>query len=139
MSARRSGNKHLDAVVALILLIDDDGFYRGVVRQILEDAGHRVVEALDGVEGVERYRAEKPDVVITDMRMPGVDGGEVIRNLREMDQRAHIVAVTGAGTFYNLDYLELAKKVGADAILRKLDPVERVVVEVNRILETPVT
>ena len=124
--------------MAQILLIDDDGFYRGLIRQILEEGGHQVIEATDGPEGVERFRAQRPDLVLTDMRMPGVDGAEVIRSLRQLDRRARIIAVSGAATFYNVDYFQLAKEVGADAILRKLDPVERVLVEVNRILEAPV-
>ncbi|MEA2781726.1 MAG: two-component system, chemotaxis family, chemotaxis protein CheY [Rhodospirillaceae bacterium] len=121
----------------MILIIDDDGFYRTVIRRILEDDGHDVVEAQDGPEGVELYRQVQPELVITDMRLPGVDGGEVIRSLRSIDDNAKVIAVSGAATFYNVDFFELAKQVGADAILRKLDPMERVVIEVNRILEKP--
>jgi CheY-like chemotaxis protein len=123
-----------DGQVALILLIDDDGFYRSVIRQILEDGGHQVVEAQDGPEGLGLFRTQKPDLVITDMRMPGFDGGEVIRHLRRMDSKARIVAVSGAATFYNIDYMRLAKDVGADAILRKLDPLDRVLIEINEVL-----
>ena len=130
----RSGNDD----VALILLIDDDSFYRDVVRQILEDGGHQVLEAQDGAEGLERFRAQKPDLVITDMRMPGFDGDEVIRKLREIDKQVRIIAVSGAPTFYNVDYAQLAKEVGADAILRKLDPLDRVLIEINGVLKTPV-
>jgi sigma-B regulation protein RsbU (phosphoserine phosphatase) len=121
----------------MILIIDDDGFYRTVIRRILEDDGHDVVEAQDGPEGVELYRQVQPELVITDMRLPGVDGGEVIRSLRSIDDNAKVIAVSGAATFYNVDFFELAKQVGADAILRKLDPMERVVIEVNQILEKP--
>src|SRR4051794_34618906 len=121
----------------MILIIDDDGFSRTVIRRILEDDGHDVVEAQDRPEGVELYRQVQPELVITDMRLPGVDGGEVIRNLRSIDDNAKVIAVSGAATFYNVDFFELAKQVGADAILRKLDPMERVVIEVNRILEKP--
>ena len=64
--------------MAMILLIDDDGFYRGVIRPILEDGGHQVIEASNGVEGLEIYRTHRPVLVITDMRMPGVGGTEVI-------------------------------------------------------------
>jgi sigma-B regulation protein RsbU (phosphoserine phosphatase) len=123
--------------VAMILIIDDDGFYRGVIRRILEDEGHDVIEAQDGPEGLALFRQLRPALVITDMRLPGFDGGEVIRGLREIDDQAKIVAVSGAATFYNVDFFALAREVGADAIIRKLDPTERVVVEVNRVLETP--
>ena len=119
----------------MILLIDDDEFYRSVIRRILEDEGHQVIEALDGAEGLDMYKTYQPALVLTDMRMPGMDGAEVIRSIRAMNRRARIIAVSGAGTFYNVDYVKLAKEVGADAILRKLDSTDRVLVEVGRLLE----
>lgn len=127
-----SGN---NGIVATILIIDDDEFYRSVIRRILEDGGHQVIEAENGAEGVKRYRIYRPALVITDMRLPGMSGAEVIRSIREMDRQARIIAVSGAATFYNVDFFKLAKEVGANAILRKLDPPDRVVVEVNRALE----
>jgi CheY-like chemotaxis protein len=87
------------------------------------------------VEGIETYKTCKPALVITDMRMPGMDGAEVIRSIREIDSQARIIAVSGAATFYNVDFFELAKEVGADVILRKLDHTDRVVIEVSRVLE----
>jgi len=120
--------------VALILLVDDDPFYRSVIGRILEDDGHRVLECSSGVEGVETYQTYKPDLVITDMRMPGMDGHEVIRTIRELDPQARIIAVSGAATFYNVNYFEMAKEVGADVILRKLDHTDRVLVEINQVL-----
>ncbi len=121
--------------MALILLIDDDEFYRRMMRRILEDARHQVIEAEDGEEGLGLYQAYKPALVITDMRMPEMNGIEVIRSIRAIDRQARVIAVSGASAFYNIDFLQLAKEVGANAILRKLDPVERVVVEVARALD----
>src|SRR5262249_45352610 len=97
-------NLYSGVSVALILLIDDDGFYRGLIRQILEEAGHQVLEAQDGEEGLKRFRAQHPDLVITDMRMPGFDGGEVIRRLKAISNDVRIVAISGAATFYHVDY-----------------------------------
>jgi len=121
--------------VASILIIDDDGFYRTVLRRILEDGGHQVMESGDGNDGLETYRLRHPELVITDIFMPGMDGSEVIRALREVDSRARIIAVSGGGTFYDIDVLDMARKLGADAILRKLDPKERVLGEVERVLQ----
>ena len=125
--------------MALILVIDDDGFYLDVLRNVLTDEGHEVVLAQGGIEGItlyqDRRRGRRPDLVITDMRMPGVDGTDVIRSLRRYDSNARIIAVSGATTFYDIDFLRLARDVGADAILRKLDPMERIVVEVNSLLK----
>ena len=118
-----------------ILLIDDDPFYLGVIRRILEDGGHRIVEARNGWEGIEMYRECRPALVITDMRMPGMDGAEVIRSIREIDAQARIIAVSGAGAFYDANMFELAKEVGADVVIRKLDHTDRVLAEVSRTLQ----
>jgi CheY-like chemotaxis protein len=125
--------------VALILLIDDDGFYRGVLRQILEDGGPRVTEAANGRDGLERFRTQQPDLVITDMRMPGFDGGEVIRRLRAASKDVRILAVSGVATFDNAEGLQSAKAVGANAILSKLSPLDRILVTIDQILDRPVT
>jgi CheY-like chemotaxis protein len=126
--------------MALILVIDDDGFYLDVLRNVLTDEGHEVMLAQGGVEGLalyqDRRRGRQPDLVITDMRMPGIDGSDVIRSLRKIDAHVRIIAVSGATTFYDIDFLRLAKDVGANAILRKLDPMERIVVEVNALLKS---
>jgi CheY-like chemotaxis protein len=121
--------------VAAILIIDDDGFYRGVLRRILEDGGHQVMESSDGHEGLQTYRLRHPELVVTDIFMPGMDGSEVIRALRDVDDKVKIIAVSGGGTFYDIDVLDMAKKLGADAILRKLDPKERVLGEIDRVLQ----
>jgi CheY-like chemotaxis protein len=121
--------------VALILLIDDDAFYRGVLRQILEDGGHQIIEAVNGPQGLELFRTQQPDLVVTDMRMPGVDGGEVIRKLREMSGSLRIVAVSGAAPVH--EPAPSAAGVGADAILSKLSPLEEILSAIDRILETP--
>ncbi len=121
--------------MALILLIDDDEFYRRMIRRTLEENRHEVIDAEDGAVGLGLYKAYMPDLVITDMRMPEMDGGEVIRSIRAISPDIPIVAVSGASTFYNVSLLQLAKEVGANTALRKLDPSERVLVEVNRLLK----
>jgi CheY-like chemotaxis protein len=120
--------------VALILVIDDDRFYLSVIRRILEDAKHQVVETTSGAEAIELYREHNPALVITDIFMPGMDGNEVIRMLRGIDSQMGIIAVSAGGAFYDIDFLETAKKLGADAILRKLDPKERILAEIDRLL-----
>jgi len=124
--------------VALILVIDDDRIYLSVVRRVLEEAGHQVIETTTGEEGIRLYRERNPAVVITDIFMPGMDGNEVIRLLRGLDGEVGIIAVSAGGAFYDIDFLETAKKLGADAILRKLDPKERVLAEIDRLLDRQV-
>ena len=120
--------------MAAILVIDDDRFYLSVIRRILEDAGHQVLETTDGAEGIAIFRDRNPALVITDIFMPGMDGNEVIRQLRGIDRNVPIIAVSAGGAFYDIDFLETAQKLGADAILRKLDPKDRILAEINRLI-----
>jgi CheY-like chemotaxis protein len=130
----RNTNSASMGAVALILIIDDDGFYRGLIERALSDEGHQVLGAHSAVEGIASYQERRPDLVITDMRMPSIGGAEVIRSLRKLDAQVKIIAVSGEASFYDKDLFKLAKEAGADAILRKLDPMERVVIEVNTLL-----
>ena len=123
--------------MALILCIDDDGFYRGVLRRILEDDGHQVVEAANGHEGLECFRNRQPDLVVTDMRMPGFDGGQVIRKLREMSKTIPILAVSGAATSDSTAGLQRARQVGVNAIVSKLGPLDQVLETIDRIFASP--
>ena len=120
--------------MALVLVIEDDRFYLNVIRRILEDAGHQVIETTNGAEGISLYEERQPAIVITDIFMPGMDGNEVIRVLRGINTKVGIIAVSAGGAFYDIDFLDTAKKLGADAILRKLDPKERILAEIERLL-----
>lgn len=123
--------------MALILLIDDDEFYCRIMERELSDEGFAVVTARSGAEGIARYRELTPDVVLVDMHMPEMGGAEVIRSIRAINSRARIIAVSGAATFYAVDYFKLAREVGADAVVRKLDPMDRLVIEVKALLGSP--
>ena len=68
--------------MAKILIVDDSKTSRKFLRNMLEDAGHEIVsEAVNGVEGVEKFRLYKPDVVTMDITMPVMDGIEAVRGL----------------------------------------------------------
>src|SRR5262249_51725387 len=65
-----------------ILLIDDDASLLDALSIAFEDAGHEVLTALDGARGLERVRADRPDAVVSDVNMPGLDGLTLCRKLR---------------------------------------------------------
>jgi two-component system chemotaxis response regulator CheY len=77
-----------------LLVVDDSGLSRRMSRKILEEAGHDVVEAEDGISALERYFIDKPDIVLLDVTMKGMSGIEVLKKLREMDPAARVVIVT---------------------------------------------
>jgi CheY-like chemotaxis protein len=82
-----------------ILLVDDHDDARGTTRMLLEIMGHVVIEAADGLQGVEQALAGAPDVAVVDIGLPGIDGYEVARRLRaHASTRAlPLVALTGYG------------------------------------------
>lgn len=92
MSAMNSNNN--SSSVKRILIVDDEPNVMRVLKLMLERAGHRVRTACDGVEGLAQVRAEPPDVLVTDIQMPRMDGRELVRTLHaEMPDRAFDIYV----------------------------------------------
>jgi two-component system chemotaxis response regulator CheY len=100
-----------------ILLIEDNDVLRNVMRRML--VGYDIGEAADGKAGINAYRQQRSDVVITDILMPEADGLETIRALREYDAAVRIIAISGGGRGSANDYLEVAQQFGARRILSK--------------------
>ena len=84
----------------LILVIDDDEMVRIVLEQILDDAGYRVALAVDGRAGMAMAMERTPDLIITDIIMPEMDGLDVIRSLMRAENAPPIIAISG-GTRLN--------------------------------------
>jgi len=81
--------------VARILVVDDDTAVRLLLRTVLERRGHVVVEAENGAEGLQYYRAAPTDLVITDIQMPVMDGLQMIKELRSAFPTVKIIAISG--------------------------------------------
>jgi diguanylate cyclase (GGDEF)-like protein/PAS domain S-box-containing protein len=80
-----------------LLTIDDEELMRNCITAFFEDCGFKVIEACDGHEGLELIRSHKPDVVITDLHMPHMDGLEVINAVRRFDDNLPIIMLSGVG------------------------------------------
>ena len=109
-----------------ILVIDDERAIRRALREILEFEDFEVDEAEDGKEGVEKASAEEYDIIFCDIKMPKLDGMEVLEALAEANVEAPVIMISGHG---NIDTAVQAIKKGAfDFIEKPLD--------LNRILVT---
>jgi two-component system, chemotaxis family, chemotaxis protein CheY len=77
-----------------ILIVDDSSLSRRTLRRILEEAGHEVVEANDGMSALELYFLEKPELVLLDLVMKGMYGLDVLAKLRELDAGARVIVAS---------------------------------------------
>ena len=98
----------------LVLLVEDDRDTREMYSEFLSYSGMRVTEASSGSRALDSARAERPDVIVTDIAMPGMDGIELSRKLRasEPTRDVPIIAVTGSLS-------EGAREAGANVVLEK--------------------
>jgi len=118
------------------LVIDDEPSARFTLSQLLQDAGYIVRTASDGLSGLRVLRECAPDLVLTDMLMPGLNGAGVIISAKRERPQARIVAMSGYSQIGHLDFLSIAHGLGASAILNKPFDVEEVV-SVCQALFTP--
>ncbi|RJR40922.1 MAG: response regulator [Desulfobacteraceae bacterium] len=101
--------------MARILAIDDDAVTRATIRTFLEWKGHEVMEAPDGEAGLKLQHECPPDVIITDLAMPKLDGIGIIVRVRREHPTIGIVVISGKGSYY----LSKARLLGADKTLSK--------------------
>lgn len=81
--------------MSLILIIDDDPSFRKLVRNFLELDGHEVIDAESGEAGLQLFRARAPDLIVTDIFMPGISGLQTIEQIRQEAPEMKIIAISG--------------------------------------------
>ena len=81
-----------------ILLVDDEEIIRDALGGLLVEEGHEVVEAGDGTEAIEKLSTEKYDIVITDIKMPGKSGIDVLTAAKMIDPKIEVIMITGFTT-----------------------------------------
>ena len=103
--------------MATILVIDDEEIVRVLFRSTLEAAGCQVTEAANGRRGLELYRQEPTDLVITDIVMPEMNGLDLLLELTREFLDAKVIAISGAGEKQHV--LDVAKLLGARQTFQK--------------------
>ena len=99
--------------MATILLIDDDGLFRALVASTLEKAGHYVLQAKNGRDGLSLYHKFSPDLVLTDIFMPEMDGIELTIALLKLSPAPHIIAMSAGANVLDADsVLHVASRFG---------------------------
>ena len=100
-----------------ILVVDDESSITDLVYSILTEKGYEVTTAKDGKEGLKVFESVKPDLVITDIVMPDMEGIEFMRSLVKMRKALPIIVMSG--NVLGTKFLETARIFGAQATLRK--------------------
>jgi two-component system chemotaxis response regulator CheY len=115
-----------------LLLVDDSGLARRSMRSILEASDFEVVEAEDGMIALEKYFAERPDIVMLDLVMKGMYGLDVLTKLREMDPSACVIVVSADVQSSSRDMVQAA---GASAFVNKPVDREQLLAVIRSVLE----
>ncbi len=118
--------------LASLLLVDDDAAFRTVVAGELERLGFRVATAESGADGIARASEIEPEIVLLDLRLPDIDGLDVLRTLRSRVPSADVIMLTGHGS---IDIAIEAIKIGAFDYVSKPCPLEELEVRIDRALE----
>jgi len=116
-----------------ILIIDDEALIRQSLADFLSEFDYVTETAADGVQGLERVQAEQYDIVLVDLRMPRMDGLEVIARLKADRPFRPVVVVSGTGVL--TDAVEALRRGADDYITKPIQDLEEVVIVIERVLE----
>ncbi|MBA1277715.1 MULTISPECIES: two-component system response regulator RssB [Pseudomonadaceae] len=118
---------------ATLLIIDDDDVVRASLAAYLDDSGFNVLQAPSGPVGMELFEVEQPDLVICDLRMPQMDGLELIRQISERQADLPVIVVSGAGVMS--DAVEALRLGAADYLIKPLEDLAMLEHSVRRALD----
>ncbi len=99
-----------------VLVVDDESSIVEILQMFLIRSGYAVRTAFDGPTALQLVRAERPDIVFLDLRMPGMSGLEVLRCIREQDQKLNVIILSG---YLDEETRQLALDLGAQDCLTK--------------------
>ena len=116
-----------------ILLVDDEAGFAELLRDLLSMDGYEVVVASDGVEGLQKLESYTPDIIISDVVMPRMNGFDMFRKIKSSPQTASIPFLFISG-FQDPRVLDEARKIGVFGILQKPIDVEQIEFRLKELL-----
>ncbi|MEW6755682.1 MAG: sigma-54 dependent transcriptional regulator [Candidatus Latescibacterota bacterium] len=115
-----------------VLVVEDDGPLRHLLSTFVREMGHAVRGVATGQEAVDQYARNRPDLVLLDIKLPDVDGLQVLRRLKELDRRCPVVVMS---SYSGADTIVEAIKLGAENYLTKPTPLPELRVLIDTLLE----
>ena len=122
--------------MAKILVIDDEQGIRDLLHQLLRRKGHDVVLAESGQNGLEFFRRYRPDVIVLDLKMPGMDGLTVLQQVRSLNPQQPVIILTGAAT---PETEQQVRALGVTEFVEKEFSLHLLGDSLKRLLDDPVT
>ncbi len=123
----------MDKATISVLVIDDETVIRESTANYLEDYSFRVFKADNGRVGLEIFEQESPDIVLTDLRMPEVDGLEVLKRIREISPETPIIVISGTGRIG--DSVQALRLGAWDYILKPVEDLSIISISIDKALE----
>lgn len=105
--------------MASIVVVDDDAYMRKLIQTVLREVGHTVVVLRSGFECLERIAEFEPDIIITDICMPNMDGIQTIQKIKSASKAIKIIAMTSGDQTFTDNNTDLAIRYGATHLLLK--------------------
>ena len=118
---------------ATLLVVEDEKAVRDSIVAYFEDSGYRILEAANGSEGLSIFEREQPDLVICDLRMPGMDGLHLLNRIMETTDETPVIVVSGAGVM--TDVVEALRLGAADYLMKPVVDLSVLEHSVERALE----
>jgi two-component system, cell cycle response regulator DivK len=119
-----------------ILVIEDQEDNRQILRDLLTNANFEVIEAVDGESGLAAAAAQKPDLILMDIQLPGIDGYETTRRLKA-DTLLHAVPIIAVTSYALAGEAETARAAGCDAYIPKPYSPRQLLAKVREYLSLP--
>ncbi|WP_347549162.1 response regulator [Pseudalkalibacillus hwajinpoensis] len=114
-----------------ILIVDDQYGIRVLLSELFKKEGYQALQAANGMTAIEIVRKESPDLVLLDLKMPGMDGIEVFKSLKEFDEKVQVIFMTAYG---ELQLVKEFMRLGAITHFAKPFDIEEVSRTVKRII-----
>jgi DNA-binding NtrC family response regulator len=120
-----------------ILVVDDEESYRNMLSEMLKDRAGRIITAKNGKEALDALTKEGgTDIAITDIKMPGMDGFQLLQNMKALDPNLSVIVMTGYSELYNTDE---AMQKGADGYISKPFKKDEIIALITRALRLSVS
>ena len=114
-----------------ILFVEDEGDLTLIVADTLRGQGYEVATASDGIEGLEKFKAEGADIVVADVMMPGMDGFSMAKEIRKLSTAVPLLFITAKST---IDDVEEGFEIGANDYLKKPFELRELIVRIKALL-----